>query len=203
MSKVTESHEDGLLRRLREGDQSAFTELYRRWQGRVFRFALHMCGAVHVAEDVTQEVFMHVLRNPAQYDSARGTFPAFVIGIARNLTLKALESGRRLIALPEDEPGSGRALHLSGSADAGGIVEGMARQSNVERVRRAVLSLPENYREVVVLCELQEMSYEDASRILECPVGTVRSRLHRAREILARRMRGEAKFAPATAARCN
>ena len=59
----------------------------------------------------------------------------------------------------------------------------------VRRVRKAIDTLPENYREVVVLCELEEMSYDEAAAALECPVGTVRSRLHRARSILSEKLR--------------
>jgi RNA polymerase sigma-70 factor (ECF subfamily) len=74
------------------------------------------------------------------------------------------------------------------------------RNENIERVRLAVLSLPPDYREAVVLCELQEFSYEDAAEILECPIGTVRSRLNRARALLAQKLRAQAAPAPRTSA---
>jgi len=194
MSRCTGITDDALLRKVSHGDEDAFAELYRRWSGNVYRFALHMCGAPPVAEDVMQEVFMQVLRTPGQYDATRGPFSAFVIGMARNMTLKALRSGSRFTALPDSE----HDFHTDFSSQRawGNIVETveqqLTRRALVSDVRRAILALPPSYREVIVLCELQEMNYEEAAKILACPIGTVRSRLHRARQVLAGRIRGHA-----------
>ena len=161
------------------GREEAFTELYRRRQGAIYRFALQMTGSVGVAEDVTQETFLTLLTHGSKYDELRGTLAAFLYGIARNVVMRRME--RDLWAEPSED--------FEEVPDASDVLEDLERRESVERVRRAVLSLPPVYREVVVMCDLQDSSYEEAAQALECPVGTVRSRLNRARGMLARKLR--------------
>ncbi len=170
-----------LLTRLKGGDETAFTLLYRRRQGAIYRFALHMTGDLVVAEDVTQEVFLALLSGLAKYDEARGSLTAFLFGVARNKLLKRLGSHKEVAA--ED------------CAIEEDLLEDLLRRETVDRVRRAVVSLPASYREVVVLCDLEEASYEDAALALDCPVGTVRSRLNRGRAMLAQKLRPKAAVA--------
>jgi RNA polymerase sigma-70 factor (ECF subfamily) len=167
-----------LLGKTLVGDEDAFTELYRRRQGAVYRFALQMTGSTMMAEDVTQEVFITLLEHGRRFDAARGTLASFLFGIARNTVLRRLEKNRA--TEPEaviDE--------LAGNDDP---LDDLTRRETVEQVRRAVLSLPEVYREAVVLCDLQDLNYEDAASALDCPVGTVRSRLSRGRAMLAEKL---------------
>jgi RNA polymerase sigma-70 factor (ECF subfamily) len=161
-----------LLLRMLSGDEDAFTTLYRRRQGPVYRFALQMTGNVVVAEDVTQEVFMALLTKTAKYDVARGSLASFLYGVARNLVLRRIEKTAEIedYAGPED------------------LLDDLTRRETVEHVRRAVLSLPAVYREAVVLCDLQDTSYEEAALVLDCPIGTVRSRLNRGRSMLAQKL---------------
>ena len=175
-----------LLIALLGGDEEAFATLYRRRQGGIYRFALQMSGSPALSEDVTQEVFMILMRNELSYDSSRGPLNAFMIGVARNLIRQRL--GREQIYVPmEDEEGEGTISERFYAADS--PLEELTRGQAIESVRRAVLSLPARYREVVVLCELQELSYADAATVLNCAIGTVRSRLHRARAMLIDKMR--------------
>jgi RNA polymerase sigma-70 factor (ECF subfamily) len=139
-----------------------------------------MTGSATLAEDVTQETFLALLTSTARYDAARGSVAAFLYGVARNLILRRLERDRRLQLTDGPE-------ERDFIAD-GDLLEDLTRSESIERVRRAVLSLPGPYREVVVLCDLQEASYEDAAVALDCPLGTVRSRLNRARGMLARKL---------------
>ncbi|HKN61389.1 MAG TPA: sigma-70 family RNA polymerase sigma factor [Candidatus Acidoferrales bacterium] len=201
--------DDGLLKRMIAGDEEAFTLLYRRKHPAIYRFALHMSGNAAVADDVTQEVFMTLIRDTTRFDPAKGTVGGFLFGIARNHLRKRWEQDRRLVALAdgsEDFPylksGDGR-YHGGGLGRANGNGNGNGNGNSafrhpgdqfatleiVGRVRGAIATLPENYREVVVLCELEEMSYEEAASALTCPVGTVRSRLHRARALLLEKLR--------------
>jgi RNA polymerase sigma-70 factor (ECF subfamily) len=154
------------------GDEDAFTALYRRRQGPVYRFALQMTGNVVIAEDVTQEVFMALLSKTAKYDPARGTLASFLYGVARNLVLRRIEKTAEIedYAGPED------------------ILGDLTRRETIENVRRAVLSLPPVYREAVVLCDIHDTSYEEAALALDCPIGTVRSRLNRGRSMLAQKL---------------
>ncbi len=179
-----------LIGRMLAGDEDAFTALYRRRQAPVYRFALQMTGNVVIAEDVTQEVFMALLEHARRFDPQRGTVASFLYGIARNLVLRRLEKDRY-----SDSDSDAVMEDFAGDVD---VLQDLTRQETVEQVRRAVLSLPPVYREAVVLCDLQDASYEDAAAALECPVGTVRSRLNRGRTMLAQKLGGSAPGAKKT-----
>lgn len=171
------------------GDEDAFVALYRRRQGGVYRFALQMCGSPTVAEDVTQEVFMVLMREAQKFDPTRGSLPAYLYGIARNHVLRALERDRAFVPIA-DEDGNAEVSPTHEKFIAhGDLLADLARNETIERVRQAVLALPAHYREVVVLCELHEMSYAEAATALDCAVGTVRSRLHRGRAMLIEKLR--------------
>jgi RNA polymerase sigma-70 factor, ECF subfamily len=188
--------DDGLLRRMIAGDEDAFTLLYRRRHPAIFRFALHMCGNAAVAEDVTQEVFMTLIRDAKRFDPARGTPAAFLFGVARNHLRKRWEQDRHSapLLLEDDALANKLSVHgVSGNGNGHGSFTDshdlFASLETIGRVRQAIATLPENYREAVVLCELEEMSYEEAAEALGCPVGTVRSRLHRGRALLLEKLR--------------
>jgi RNA polymerase sigma-70 factor (ECF subfamily) len=173
--------DDDLLRLLRDGDEAAFTAFYRRWQGPVYRFALRMTGREALAEDAVQDTFLAVVHGMAGYDPGRGSLKGWLFGVARNQLLRRLRRERPYLSLDQE----GASVGLPASAD---IFAAIADRCDVERLRRAVLSLPEHYREALVLCGLQGLSYEDAAEALGCAIGTVRSRLSRGRELLAARM---------------
>ena len=179
---TTTRSDEELLRLTLAGDEQAFAALYRRRQAGIFRFALQMCGSESVAEDVVQEVFMALIREGQRFDPARGTLSSYLYGVARNQVLRRLERDRPFAA-SLDEEGHGEAAAETMDARPDPLSE-LARAETVASVRQAVLALPAHYREVVVLCELQEMSYAEAAGALGCAVGTVRSRLHRARTLL-------------------
>ena len=218
MIRPKEPSDSELLRRMGAGDQEAFRTIYQRCQGPIYRFALHMTGNTFLAEDVTQEVFMTLIRDAKRFDPARGTLGGFLFGIARNHLRRRWEQERNSVPLPESadeldaimarsklsgKNGSSSYGNGNGNGHSNGNGNGnvagvsaymlhrddFASLENVTRVRQAIATLPENYREVVVLCELDELSYEDAAAALDCPVGTVRSRLHRARAILVEKLR--------------
>ncbi len=179
-----------LLRRMGTGDEEAFRTLYQRCQGPVYRFVLHMSGSPSVAEDVTQEVFLVLIRDAGRFDPTRGTLPAYLLGIGRNLLLRRLEKERVFVAFPGSQDSDGLEPQRNGQHPHL-VVAALdpVRNEMIGRVRQAVLSLPVNYREVVVLCDLQEMSYEEAAAALRCALGTVRSRLHRGRSLLMEKLR--------------
>jgi RNA polymerase sigma-70 factor (ECF subfamily) len=143
-----------------------------------------MTGVRAAAEDVTQDVFLAVMRDAARYEPGRSTVTAWLCGIARNHARRRLEREGRMVPLP-DEPEAER----NGTVAQPDPVGDLVNAQELDALRRAVLSLPLHYREVVVLCDLQELSYQDAAMSLDCAVGTVRSRLHRARALLSAKMR--------------
>jgi RNA polymerase sigma-70 factor, ECF subfamily len=174
--------DDALLKRSAKGDENAFTVLYRRHQASVYRFALRMTGNSWAAEEIVQDVFMTLVREPKKYDSERGTLGAFLYGVARNRIMKHLERAPRDLSLDEKgEAGQEAHVQLHEQMTPAHWAELRERR---QQVRAAVVELPPEFREAVVLCELEEMSYEEAASALDCPVGTIRSRLHRGRALL-------------------
>jgi len=171
-----------LLRRAARGDEESFVLLYRRNQAALYRFALRMTGNAWAAEEVVQDVFMTLMREPKKYDPARGPVAAYLFGIARNRVMKHLERLPREVSLEEQ--------HENGATASAATITAFTpahwaeQQERSERVRAAVLELPAEFREAVVLCELEELSYEEAAQLCGCPIGTIRSRLHRGRALL-------------------
>ena len=133
---------------------------------------------------------MTLIRQTARFNSAKGKLGAFLFGIARNQVLKRLERERPYTSLaPNWEDGQdSRAESRIHSIDAARS-DDEVRTEAIERVRHAVLTLPTDYREVVALCDLEEMSYEEAAAVLGCAPGTIASRLHRGRTLLATKLR--------------
>lgn len=179
---AAQERDDLLLQRTAKGDEEAFALLYRRHQGGLYRFALRMTGSAWGAEEIVQDVFMTLIREPKKYDPERGTVGALLFGIARNRVMKHLERTPREIPLEEkNEDGTGTGIVLQDNFTPAKWVENRER---MHQVRAAVLDLPAEFREAVVMCELQEMSYEEAAQMTGCPIGTIRSRLHRGRALL-------------------
>ena len=173
-----------LYGQLVKGRVEGFSALYERYQGPIFRFAWHMSGNSATAEDVTQEVFMLLIRNPKNYDPAKGSVAGYLFGIARNLTRRRLDRSRLDEPLAEEWM-EGNESNVASDTD---LLGDLTRTELLQCLQKAVLGLPEQYREVVALCDLAEMSYPDAAAVLQCPPGTVASRLHRARVMLKARL---------------
>ena len=179
-----------LLRSMLAGDEEALSVLYRRRQGGIYRFALQMSGSKSIAEDVTQEVFLFLMRDGHLFDPAKGSVSGFLLGVARNHVLRRLRVEYHLAPLGDDLDDDAPVLHAGSDICP---LDDLTRAETIESVRKAVLSLPAKYREVVVLCELQDVSYVETAEILGCAIGTVRSRLHRARALLLTKLRPAAE----------
>jgi RNA polymerase sigma-70 factor, ECF subfamily len=176
-----ESHRAALA-----GSGEAMAALYRRHGGLVYRFTLRMSGNAEVAEEITQEVFLALLTQIGRFDAGRGTLSTWLCGIARRQLWKYLErSNAGALSDFDDED----AAEVQCTSD--GPAELLLRHEAVAAVRSGMDELPPALREVVILCALEEMSYEQAAQVLAVPVGTVRSRLHRAKARLAGLLRGE------------
>jgi RNA polymerase sigma-70 factor, ECF subfamily len=177
--------DDDLLRQLIAGDDRAFVALYRKYQATIYRFAFLICGRPNVAEDVTQEVFLTLIREPQRYDSSRGTLLSYLYGIARNHILRSLKRERAYIPLNQESEDENFSPPLISNEDP---FRDYGRNEVVRIVRQAVLSLPPRYREVVVLCDFQDFSCADAAAALNCAVGTVFSRLNRGHLLLLKKL---------------
>ena len=196
MTQRNELSDNDLLRLMLAGDEEALAQLYRRRQASVYRFALQMSGSKSIAEDVTQEVFLFLMRDGHVFDPGRGALGSFLLGVARNHVLRRLRVDHLLSPLGDDDD-EGPALQAGTDLCP---LDDLTRAETIEAVRKAVLSLPPKYREVVVLCELQDVSYVETAEILGCAIGTVRSRLHRARALLLTKLRPAESVADADSA---
>jgi RNA polymerase sigma-70 factor, ECF subfamily len=175
---MSEVDDERLLQRARRGDEEAFSQLFARHQGALFRYAANMCGR-EAGDDVVQDTFLAVLRQTGRHDPPRGTEIGYLLGIAHHLVLKQLALRNDMASNEElDDDVVYKAV------DQPTPLDDLTRTETIAAVRLVVQSLPSAYREVVVLCELQEMNYAAVAQIIQCPIGTVRSRLHRARTLL-------------------
>jgi RNA polymerase sigma-70 factor (ECF subfamily) len=168
-----------LLEQARQGDALAFSRLFSQHQRQIFHYAAYMCG-VAAADDIVQETFLVVLRQTGRRDAPSASVLAYLIGIARHLVMK--RHGRT------SEWAVDEAVLEDAPSPEPSAFDRVAAAQSIDAIRGAVRSLPPAYREAVVLCELQEIDYAMAATLLNCPVGTVRSRLHRGRALLAAKL---------------
>ena len=168
-----------LVRRAQHGEREAFALLYRRHQAVIYRFALAMTRSAVAAEDVVQDVFLALMRDLERYDPGRASLRTYLFGVARNVVRFRSRSVWRLLSLDQ-------VAEAAGADDPGAA---LSASEDTRHLRRCVGALPGRYREIIVLCDLQELDYADAATVLGVPVGTVRSRLHRGRQMLLERLR--------------
>lgn len=180
LSDRLQANDAALAARVACGDAAALTPLYQRHRGPVYRFALLWSGSTSVAADVTQDVFLHLLGKAGNYDPARGPLQPWLLGIARNFVHKRTGADARYVANDDD---MGLALPDVEMATPDAVVD---TQRDLARLRAAITALPPHYRDVLVLVELAERSYAEAAAICGCELNTVRSRLSRARGLIAR-----------------
>jgi RNA polymerase sigma-70 factor (ECF subfamily) len=186
MNQTTATSDAELLRQMRAGTAPAFAALYRRHQGPLYRFALLRCGSPDTAADVVQEAFMGLLTGRFQFDPLRGQLQHFLFGVARNLILKHEEPRWRHAALPD--AGDGDEAELELADESAGPLARLLDNEAAEDVRRALALLAPHYRDVVILYEMHDLSYAEIAAVCQVDIGTVRSRLSRARSALAKRL---------------
>lgn len=171
-----------LLQKAGKGDQAAFLELYDRYRDPIFRFAYRLLGSVEIAEDITHDCFLSLIRRPEGYRPERAALRTYLFAIARNLALKHFRNTGRETGLEEmtDEPEvSPRHTPLRRLLD-----EELAAQ-----VRDAVFNLPDLQREALILYEYEELSLNEIAAVVDADVGAIKARLYRARERLKRVLR--------------
>lgn len=174
----------GELRCARAGDAQAFTSLYRRHSGAVFRFAWLLTGSESLANDVTQETFIELLEGATRFDPARGSLRAYLCGVARFRACRIAD--RRLDTVADIDEVDGSAVDATWPELP---LDALERARAIERLHAAIRRLPAPYREVLILVELQELPYADAAAVAGIELGTVRSRLSRAKARLAELLR--------------
>lgn len=189
-SVLPDPAERELVARAREGDEQAFRTLVELHQDQILRLAMRVlrCDAA-LAEDLTQEVFLRVFRGLGSFDGAV-RFRVWAHRIAMNVCISAYRKDRSLKrglrgTISLDAPVAGDPdLRIDPPARVLGPAERAQELEFADRVRFAVGDLPDEFRHVVLLRDMQGLSYEEVAETLGIPVGTVRSRLHRGRQLL-------------------
>jgi RNA polymerase sigma-70 factor (ECF subfamily) len=165
-----------LLDASRAGDEGAFVEIYRRYHGRVYRFAFRMTGSPEAARDVTHSCFVGLLAKPSGYDGRRASLGTYLCGAARHLSLRSASRAwreRSLAAQPALRPVPGPSP-----------LESLLEDERARVVREALLALAPLHREVLILAEYEDLSLATIAQVVGAEVGAVKVRLHRARRKL-------------------
>ncbi|MBV9866817.1 MAG: sigma-70 family RNA polymerase sigma factor [Abitibacteriaceae bacterium] len=181
-----------LVERALDNDLAAFEKLVSRYQSKIVSYATRMLSDADEAEDVAQEAFVKAYRSLESFRGA-SSFSTWLYRIATNLCIdrvrKRKRSPQQAYSLDEpmdkEEERGGRDV----PDDSGEPSKNIEREELKAQVRQTVAEMPEKLRSVLVMCDIQGMSYDDIAGILDCPIGTVKSRLFHARADLARRMR--------------
>ncbi len=175
-----------LLSRCRRGDQAAWHELVAVHTRKVFGLAYRFTGRVDEAEDLTQEVFVKVDQTLHRYRERDGAFGAWLMAVARNHAIDHYRRRKQERLHRSDDVEQLEALPAQGEHP----VAGLERQERASLVHRGLRALPSDLRLPLILCDLQGLSYEETAGVLGIPLGTVKSRINRARLELAKRLLG-------------
>jgi RNA polymerase sigma-70 factor (ECF subfamily) len=175
---ATEAQADyALMRAMLAGDGAAFETLYRKYQAAVYRFALLRSGSADTACDIVQDVFMGLMTGGLKFDPLKGALGSFLVGVARNFLLKRDEAQGRFVSNTRDD---GEDEHQDADPSPSPLERVLANEA-AEKVRAALAALAPHYRDVAILYEMHDLSYVEIAQVCNIDIGTVRSRLNRAR----------------------
>jgi RNA polymerase sigma-70 factor (ECF subfamily) len=183
---ISKSRWDGMT-----DDQREFEALYHRSSRRAYNLAYRLLGNSTEAEDITQDAFVRAWRHFEQYDRAR-PFEGWLFRIVTNLVVDRRRRQKRVpmysldAAIERDTEGSPLTIDIPDvSADPAAL---LIENELSEPLQNALDALPQDYRVAVLLADVEDRSYEEIAEIMHCPIGTVRSRIHRARQMLRKRL---------------
>ncbi len=178
--------DDDLLPRCRRGDEGAWQELVSLHTRRVFGLAYRFTGRVDEAEDLTQEIFIKVYKTLDRYRETDGPFAGWLMTVARNHAIDHYRRRKQDLLRRTEDP---RILETAPAKEEHPIV-GLERQERARLVHRGLRALPPDLRLPLILCDLQGLPYDEIASTLQVPLGTVKSRINRARLELAKRLKG-------------
>lgn len=180
--------ETRLAKLSRNGDRGAFAELVELYKDKLFHLGLRMLGQTHEAEDIVQETFLRVYTNLQRYDEHQ-KFSTWIYRIATNLCIDRLRKRKPNYSLDAEIPdGEGSDWYSMLSSDQAGPDTVFILSETQQHIRDAIDALPEKYKSVVILRYLQDLSLQEISDILNMPVTTVKTRVHRGREFLRKKL---------------
>jgi RNA polymerase sigma-70 factor (ECF subfamily) len=177
---------DDLLPRCRSGDEGAWHELVTLYNRKVFGLAYRFTGRVDEAEDLTQEIFIKVYKTLDRYREADGAFPGWLMAVARNHAIDHYRRRKQELLRRTEDP---EIIETTPAPDEHPVV-GLERQERARLVHRGLRALPSDLRLPLILCDLQGLPYDEIAATLQVPLGTVKSRINRARLELAKRLQG-------------
>ena len=189
MSAAFSASDADLLRRARRGDVQAFGLLVGRYQDYVYNAACHLVGSAVEAEDISQDVFLRAYGNLARFEG-RAKFSTWLYGIMLNAVRShwRRRAGHATFSLDDFDGDDEDSSRADPPDAADGPPREAERREQVQSVRRAIGCLEPDLREILVLRDIQGLSYEELAEALSVPSGTVKSRLHRARQALKERL---------------
>jgi RNA polymerase sigma-70 factor, ECF subfamily len=170
------------MARLASGDAGALRPLYEKHGRALLRFSAAMCRSRQAAEDLVHDTFVALLREPFSFDPSLGSVYGYLCGVLRHRVSRYYRQQKRWVALDSDDESTEPQANNHSPTDE------IARSEETAAFRKAMLELPLQHREIIALCDLEELPYAAVATILQVPVGTVRSRLHRARALLTIRL---------------
>jgi RNA polymerase sigma-70 factor (ECF subfamily) len=171
-----------LLQKAVDGDQAAFLELYDRYRQLIFRFAYRLLGSVELAEDVTHDCFLSLIRKPENFRPERASLKTYLYAAARNLALKHFRNQGR-------EAGMDELTQEPQESPRRGPLRRLLDEELADHVREAVFSLPPLQREALILFEYEGLSMNEVAEIACTDAGAIKARLYRAREGLRRSLK--------------
>lgn len=177
--------EQYVIERAADGDAEAFGEIYRLLRNSIYGFAFRMMNEREIAEDITQEVFMFFIKFPEKFNATRGTLFSFLCGVARNKIFNHLKKNGTRFETNNFETESFESLPDDGGRSPLKILLDKEFSAKVEE---SVAALSPFQREVLILREMEDFSYEEIAQITATETGVIKSRLYRARRVLARQL---------------
>nr|WP_275984042.1 RNA polymerase sigma factor SigW [Paenibacillus hamazuiensis] len=183
-----------LAKLARNGDRGAFAQLVDLYQDKIYHLAYRMMGNAQEAEDVVQETFLRVYSNLERYDETQ-KFSTWIYRIATNLCIDRLRKRRTTYSLDAEMPeGEGSDWYSLMPSNEDTPEKQVIVSETQQQIRESIDTLPEKYKSIVILRYLQDMSLQEISEVLTMPITTIKTRLHRGREFLRKKL--EQTFGP-------
>ena len=177
--------DEKLILRFQEGDINAYNELVKRYKDRLFNFVLRYFNNAEQAEDVVQDTLIKLYTHASYYKNI-AKFSTWIFTIAKNNALTELRKNKRkkTDSLWTDD---GQVIDINSKEES--LDSKVQNEIAIDQLNKFLDEIPENFRMAVVLRDFQELSYEEISKILEIPIGTIKSRINRGRIQLAEKMK--------------
>ncbi|WP_096186315.1 RNA polymerase sigma factor SigW [Evansella halocellulosilytica] len=178
-----------IVMEVKKGNQQAFEELVELYKDKVYQVAYRMLGNTHEAQDIAQEAFLRAYTNIDSYDINR-KFSTWIFRIATNLAIDRIRKKKPDFHLEDQVAGTEDLTYYSQIATDEDLPEDQVVQLEMQEwIQHEVMMLPPKYRSAIILKYMQDLSLKEISEILNLPVATVKTRIHRGREALRKRLR--------------